>query len=125
MGGEAQKRFSNLKPKNASEAAVLEHLQHEEALMAAEENIHTYQNLRGGQLLSDVHLLQDTGYDLPELDIAATFEQHGIPVTRDFIERYPGREGQIRKAPVWDLFPGPDGSMLRLKIQRPTDNNQI
>jgi len=98
-----QQTIPLLKPKNSSEAAILQHLQHEEALMAAEENIHTYQNLMGGRHVSYVSQPGDEQFNLPELDIASTFEQHRVPVTQDFLLRYPGRPAQIRKTEVWEL----------------------
>ncbi len=117
------RRFPSLQGKDDSEKAIREYLRHEEALMAAEENIHTYQNMRGGAHVSYVEKPGDK--DPGELDIAATFEQQGVPVTNDFIKRYAGRDRQIRNTEIWDLIDGPQGEVHRVRIPRPNGDNQI
>lgn len=104
---------------NPAQAAILKHLAHENALMAAEETIHTYQHMRKNNL-SYEPLLGKESSDDGEIDIATTLEQYGVPVTRDFLNRYKGRSENVNHTKVWDLVETPDGEITRILLPQQT-----
>lgn len=130
-GGNLSVKFANiglmLKPEtrediernHPQQAAILKHLEHENALMAAEETIHTYQNMRK-QLLSYEPSQGQASDDDDEIDIATTLEKYDVPVTRDFLDRYRGRQENISHLQVWDLVETDQGEITRIQLPRQT-----
>lgn len=92
---------------DSNKATIFRHLMHENALMAAEENIHACQKLLGQNLtyqpLPGAEPFEPEFSEDDEIDIAATLARYGVPVTRDFMARYPGRGQHVSHPQVWDL----------------------
>lgn len=126
-GGKLSVKFANiglmLKPEtrediernHPQQAAILKHLAHENALMAAEENIHTYQNMRK-QLLSYEPSQGQASDDDDEIDIATTLEKYKVPLTRDFLDRYRRRHENVSHPQVWDLVETEQGEIIRIQL---------
>lgn len=105
-----------IQPQSATEAAILKHIRHEEALMAAEENIHTYQNMNGGRPITYKPERGKASEDDNEIDIATTLEQFGVPVTYDFLQRYRDRANHVIMPEVWDLVTDANGEVSRKNV---------
>lgn len=109
----------DIEQNHPQQAAILKHLMHENALMAAEESIHTYQHMRK-KTLSYEPVLGQEGDEDGEIDIATTLEKYGVPVTQDFLERYRGRRENVSHPQVWDLVETEQGEITRLQLPRQT-----
>lgn len=105
-----------IQPQNDSESAILEHIRHEEALMAAEENIHTYQNMNGGREITYTPKPGKATDEDHEIDIATTLEKYEVPVTYDFLQRYRSRADHVIMPEVWDLVTDANGEVSRKNV---------
>lgn len=99
-----------------SEAEILDYINYEQALMAAEENIHTYQNMDGGKNVTYHPAAGEETDEDHEIDIATTLEKFGLPLTRDFLRRYRGRAEHIQQTEVFDLVQDDTGKVSMVKV---------
>lgn len=84
--------------------------------MAAEENLHIYQNLYGGKTITYKPKPGHESSNDDEIDIAATFAAHKLPITEDFLNRYTGRREHAQDSEVWDLVAGHNGEIQRVQV---------
>jgi hypothetical protein len=110
---------ADIEQNHPQQAAILKHLAHENALMAAEESIHTYQHMRKNTLSYEPLEGQESDDD-GEIDIATTLEKYNVPVTRDFLDRYRGRHENVSHPQVWDLVETDQGEIARIQLPRQT-----
>jgi hypothetical protein len=84
--------------------------------MAAEENIHTYQNMDGGKNVTYHPAAGEETDDDHEIDIATTLEKFKLPLTSDFLRRYRGRAQHIQQTEVLDLVQDDNGKVSMVKV---------
>lgn len=85
------------------EANIVNYVHYEQALMAAEENIHTYQNMDDGKNVTYHPAAGEETLDDYEIDIATTLERFGLPLTQEFLKRYKDRAKRIQADEALDL----------------------
>ncbi|MCE3235301.1 MAG: hypothetical protein K0Q50_1481 [Vampirovibrio sp.] len=79
------KSGEELEPQTPEERKALRQLQHEQALMFAEEHLHALQEMKGRNL---TYHPQTAGEHDDEIDIATTLAKLNVPLTEAFLKRY-------------------------------------